>query len=778
MFGIKKNKVAKIGRKDNKVLIKINAREEELKNLTKEDITKKSLELKESITEQVKNLDDSNRKKYVEAIEGILKDNIIEVFALGKRAVYEVTGKNLYDVQIIGGLNLNEGNVSEMKTGEGKTLTSVLPIYLNALTGKGVHVLTTNSYLSRRDAEELRPIFTLLGISVGINREQESEEYKKEAFSKDVTYSLHSELAFDYLRDNMKVMQEDKVIQRGLSVAIVDECDSILIDEARTPLVISGQSEGDIEDYKRVHQAVKSLTKEDYEVDIKTQQVFLAGDGDLKLEQLLGLEGGLYETENLRYFNLVQQSLKANYVIRKGVDYLVRKGEVKLLDSNTGRVMQGKQYSDGLHQAIEAKEKVNISPETKTTAKITYQNFFRLYNKLCGMTGTAKTEEEEFIEVYNMKVVQIPTNKPTIREDLDDIIFITKEEKLNEITRMVQELNKDNIPVLIGTKSVDDSEVVSRRLSKSKIKHNVLNAKNHENESAIIEQSGQPGMVTVATNMAGRGTDIKLGEGVREMGGLVVIGTDKHESRRIDNQLRGRSGRQGDPGTSVYVLSLEDELVKRFVPDSIFERLKSLRVEEGQRLQAKFISKSVESAQKRLEGNNFDTRKEVLKYDNILDKHRRMIYETRDRLMTEKESDVKGFVSNFVEDNFSYDEDENLVIDKSIEYLKDVKDLDLKSNNLEEEIYNKLVRIYGENRLNDAFRFKMIYNLDRRWTDHLELMEGLLTGLNLKSYAQEDPFRWYQNASLDLYNAMVIEVEKDMMEELITEREDMIKYKY
>lgn len=778
MFGLKKKSKSKIGRRDSKVLLKINEREEDLKELSKEDITQKSLELKEGITKQVKGLDDKNRRKYVENIEQILNDNIVEAFALGKRAVYEVTGKNLYDVQVIGGLNLNEGNVSEMKTGEGKTLTSVLPIYLNALTGKGVHVMTTNSYLSRRDAEELRPIFKLLGISIGINREQESEDYKREAFSKDVTYSLHSELAFDYLRDNMKVLEEDKVIQRGLSVAIVDECDSILIDEARTPLVISGQSDGDVEDYIKVNKAIKSLSKEDYEVDIKSQQVFLSGDGDYKLEELLGLEGGLYDTENLRYFNLVQQSLKANFVIRKGVDYLVRKGEVKLLDSNTGRVMQGKQYSDGLHQAVEAKEKVNISPETKTTAKITYQNFFRLYNKLCGMTGTAKTEEEEFIEVYNMKVVQIPTNKPIIREDLPDVIFITKEEKLNEITRMIKELNKDGIPVLVGTKSVDDSEVVSKRLQKDKIKHNVLNANNHENESAIIEQSGQPGMVTVATNMAGRGTDIKLGEGVRELGGLVVIGTDKHESRRIDNQLRGRSGRQGDPGTSVYVLSLEDELVKRFVPDSIFEKLKVLRVEEGQRIQAKFISKSVESAQKRLEGNNFDTRKEVLKYDNILDKHRKMIYETRDTFISERESDVRGFVSNFVEDNITYNDDDELVIENSIEYLKDIKNLDLKSSNIEDEIYNKLVRIYGENRLNDAFRFKMIYNLDKRWTDHLELMEGLLTGLNLKSYAQEDPFRWYQNASLDLFNALVVNVERDTMEELITEREDMIEYKY
>lgn len=770
---LKKDKVS-VKKRDRKLLEGINKIYDTL-DVDEDGLKVLSVALKEEVQDTVSKISKEDKAKFVMEVEKVLEGKLEYAYALAKRAVYLQESKVLYDVQILGGINLNDGNIAEMKTGEGKTLTSVLPIYLNALTGLGVHVITTNSYLSERDALELQPILKLLGITVGINRENDDESIKREAYSKDVTYSIHSEIAFDYLRDNMKVLKSEKVNPRGLNVAIIDEADSILIDEARTPLIISGRDDAELDMYKQMNSIIKNqvIAKKGYEFDFKKQVVTLTPEGDDIIEKALGIDN-LYELGNSRILNIAHQVLKAHFITKKGVDYLVKGGKIHLLDVNTGRVMKGKQYSDGLHQSIEAKEGLEISPESRENAKITYQNFFRLYSKLCGMTGTAKTEEEEFLEVYNMKVIQIPTHLPIQREDLDDVLYVTKEEKLDEIVRLTKELNKKGIPVLIGTKDVEYSEVVSRRLTTEGVVHNVLNAKNHELEAEIISNSGKKGMVTVATNMAGRGTDIKLGEGVEELGGLVVIGTDKHESRRIDNQLRGRSGRQGERGSSIYILSLEDDLIRRFVPDSMFERMKKYNYEEGMPLKANFISKAVESAQKRLEGNNFDSRKEVLKYDNVLDTHRRVVYGLRDDLV-EDIIDIRDIIVSLIEDVLYYDSELlNYTIDESIFKSEMGRDSELEtlvktgdSLKVADYIIEKLKGVYGDKRMEDAFRYKYIFNLDKLWVEHLENMSDMLLGIHLKGYAQEDPLRWYQKQAMILFNDLMTTVCKETIKEML-----------
>lgn len=777
----KKDKVS-VKKRDRKLLEEINKVYDTL-DVDEDGLKMLSITLKEEVQDTVSKISKEDRAKFVGEVEKVLEDKLEYAYALAKRAVYLQESKLLYDVQILGGINLNDGNIAEMKTGEGKTLTSILPIYLNALTGLGVHVITTNSYLSERDALELQPILKLLGITVGINRENDDEAIKKEAYSKDVTYSIHSEVAFDYLRDNMKILKSEKVNPRGLNVAIIDEADSILIDEARTPLIISGRDEADLEMYVQMNSIIKNqvIAKKGYDFDFKKQVVTLTPEGDDIIEKALGIDN-LYELGNSRVLNIAHQVLKAHFITKKGVDYLVKGGKIHLLDVNTGRVMKGKQYSDGLHQSIEAKEGLEISPESRENAKITYQNFFRLYSKLCGMTGTAKTEEEEFLEVYNMKVIQIPTHLPIQREDLDDILYVTKEEKLDEIVRLTKELNNKEIPVLIGTKDVEYSEVVSRRLTTEGVLHNVLNAKNHELEAEIISNSGKRGMVTVATNMAGRGTDIKLGEGVEELGGLVVIGTDKHESRRIDNQLRGRSGRQGERGSSVYILSLEDDLIRRFVPDSMFERMKKYNYEEGTPLKANFISKAVESAQKRLEGNNFDSRKEVLKYDNVLDTHRRVVYGLRDDLVA-NDVDIRDIIESFIEEILYYDSELlTYTIDESIFKSEMERDSELKTLvktgdiiKVSDYIIEKLKGVYGDKRMEDAFRYKYIYNLDKLWVEHLENMSDMLLGIHLKGYAQEDPLRWYQKQAMILFNQLMATVCKETIKEMILVKEGEVE---
>ena len=553
-----------------------------------------------------------------------LDDILVEAFATIREAAKRVIGEYPFRVQLLGGIAIHYGNIAEMKTGEGKTLTTILPAYLNALTGKGVHVITVNEYLTTRNAEWMGKIFEFLGISVGVNLRELTPSEKRKEYEKDILYTTNNELGFDYLRDNMVVKKENRV-QRELNFAILDEVDSILIDEARTPLIISGGKMESKNLYVSADTFVKTLKKDtDYTVDEKTKSVSLTEDGSDKACKFFKIDN-LYDISNSALVHHIDQSLKANYGMQNDVDYVVQDGEVIIVDQFTGRLMKGRAFSEGLHQAIEAKEGVKINDETKTLATITFQNLFRMYNKLSGMTGTAKTEEEEFRNIYNMYVIEIPTNKDVIREDLPDLVFATKKAKFNAIVREIKERHSTGQPILVGTIAIETSELVSKMLTKENIKHEVLNAKNHAREAEIIAKAGEIGSVTIATNMAGRGTDIKLGEGVKELGGLCVIGTERHESRRIDNQLRGRAGRQGDPGVSQFFVSLEDELMVRFGTD----RIKTLMQTAGfddQAIRSKIFTGSIESAQKRVEGNNFDIRKQLLQYDNVMNEQREIIY--------------------------------------------------------------------------------------------------------------------------------------------------------
>ena len=567
-----------------------------------------------------------------------LDDLLPEAFAVAREGAHRVLGLTPFKVQIMGGIVLHEGNIAEMKTGEGKTLTATMPVYLNALSGKGVHVVTVNEYLSERDAEQMGQLYNWLGLTVGVNKSDMSPEEKRAAYNADITYSTNSEIGFDYLRDNMVVYEEDRV-QRPLNFALVDEVDSILIDEARTPLIISGQAHGANEMYKQADQFAKTLkATTDYKVDLETKTVSLTETGIRKADKFFNLKN-IYDTDNTALTHHIDQALRANYVMELDKDYVVKDDEVLIVDSFTGRIMEGRRFSDGLHQALEAKEGVTIQEESKTMANITYQNLFRRYRKLAGMTGTAKTEQEEFREIYNMNAVSIPTNKPVIRIDESDVLYPTLQSKFDAVIDKVKELHHRGQPILLGTVAVETSEYLSQRLDQEKIPHVVLNAKNHAKEADIVANAGQKGAVTIATNMAGRGTDIKLGPGVIEVGGLAVIGTERHESRRIDNQLRGRAGRQGDPGYSQFYLSLEDDLMRRFGSDRIKNVLKTLKVEDDDAvIRSRMITKQVESAQKRVEGNNYDSRKNVLKYDNVMSEQRDVIYGERNRVIEEKKS--------------------------------------------------------------------------------------------------------------------------------------------
>ena len=713
-----------------------------------------------------------------------LDDILVEAFALAREACYRALGEKPFRVQLIGGIAIHRGNIAEMKTGEGKTLTTVLPAYLNALSGLGVHVITTNEYLSTRNAEWMDPIYDLLGVSVGINIRDKSPKEKKEAYAADITYTTNNELGFDYLRDNMVVHAENRT-QRGLNFAIIDEVDSILIDEARTPLIISGGVAKGSNVYKEADRVAKSLKIDDYVVDEKTKRVTLTEEGVKHCEQLLHTEN-LYDISNSGIVHNLDKALVANYGFKKDVDYVVENDKVLIVDTFTGRLMHGRQFSEGLHQAIEAKENVTINEETKTLATITFQNLFRMYNKLSGMTGTAKTEEEEFRNIYNTYVVCIPTNKPVIRDDQPDLIYSSLNGKYKALVRTVQEIHSTGRPILIGVASVETSEIVDQLLTKAKIKHELLNAKNHEKEAHIIEHAGEKNAVTIATNMAGRGTDIKLGEGVRELGGLFVLGTERHDSRRIDNQLRGRSGRQGDPGTTRFLVSMEDDLMVKFGSERIKTIMQSLGVAEDQAISNKMISKSLESAQKKVEGFNFDRRKGLLDFDNVIAKQREIIYERRNEILDQESirdrvlDTFKTFVSNQINSHIAPEgvltqNDINNIIETFNSHLlkkKKLTDKDFKDKSNEEiidhiyniviEDYNKKLEDIPEDIQNDFEKSISLRVIDKNWMNQLDGMEALKEGVGLRGYAQTNPLQVYALEGFQMFDNMLATISEEI----------------
>lgn len=706
-----------------------------------------------------------------------------EAFAVVREAAKRVLGLYPYHVQLMGGIVLHDGNIPEMRTGEGKTLTATMPVYLNALSGEGVHVVTVNEYLATRDSNEMGELYNFLGLTVGLNINSKTSEEKRDAYNCDITYSTNNELGFDYLRDNM-VVYRNQMVQRPLNYAIVDEVDSILIDEARTPLIISGQAEKSTALYTRTDNFIKRLKdEEDYKIDIQSKTIGLTEAGIEKAEQNFGLEN-LYDIENTALTHHLDQALRANFIMIRDIDYVVQEGKVLIVDQFTGRIMDGRRYSDGLHQAIEAKEGVEIEDETKTMATITFQNYFRMYKKLAGMTGTAKTEEEEFREIYNMQVFQIPTNRPIIRDDRADLLYPTLNSKFKAVVQDIKERYHNGQPVLVGTVAVETSELLSELLNKEKVPHEVLNAKNHFKEAEIIMNAGQKGAVTIATNMAGRGTDIKLGLGVVELGGLAVIGTERHESRRIDNQLRGRAGRQGDPGVSQFYLSLEDDLMKRFGSERIKLFLDRMNVEESDAvIQSKMFSRQVESAQKRVEGNNYDTRKNVLQYDDVMREQREVIYAQRQEVIME-ETDLTETLMNMVKrtisrivDSHTQLEKENWNLEGIVDFASStlvheetisVKDLE---NKTPEEIKNYLVsrtqevfdakaeQLNGPEQMLEFQKVVILRVVDTKWTDHIDAMDQLRQSVGLRAYGQNNPLVEYQTEGFNMFEEMVGAIE-------------------
>ncbi|BCP58305.1 protein translocase subunit SecA [Streptococcus parasuis] len=712
-----------------------------------------------------------------------LDDLLYEAYAVVREGAKRVLGLYPYKVQVMGGIVLHNGDVPEMRTGEGKTLTATMPVYLNALSGKGVHVVTVNEYLSTRDATEMGELYSWLGLSVGINLAAKSPLEKREAYNCDITYSTNSEIGFDYLRDNMVVRAED-MVQRPLNYALVDEVDSILIDEARTPLIVSGPQGSETNQlYFLADNLVKSLDKEDYIIDIPSKTIGLSDTGIDKAEKFFKLNN-LYDIENVAITHFLDNALRANYIMTYDVDYLVNEDqEVMIIDPFTGRTMEGRRYSDGLHQAIEAKEGVPVQNESKTSASITYQNLFRMYTKLSGMTGTGKTEEEEFREIYNIRVVPIPTNRPIARIDHEDLLYPSLEYKFNAVIADVKRRYEKGQPVLVGTVAVETSDLISQKLVAAGVPHEVLNAKNHYREAQIIMNAGQRGAVTIATNMAGRGTDIKLGPGVRELGGLCVIGTERHESRRIDNQLRGRSGRQGDPGESQFYLSLEDDLMKRFGSERIKVFMERMNLsEEESVIKSKMLTRQVESAQKRVEGNNYDSRKQVLQYDDVMREQREIIYKQRQDVITadrdlapEIKAMMKRTIERQVEGHFLGSKDE--AIDGIIKFAHTtlVEDGTLhaesfKSMNKKEiidELYELALRVYDsqvkklrdEDRIREFQKVLILRVVDNKWTDHIDAMDQLRNAVSLRGYAQNNPIVEYQSEAFTMFNDMIGAIE-------------------
>ena len=712
-----------------------------------------------------------------------LDDIVVDAFATAREACYRVIGEKPYYVQLLGGLALHYGNIAEMKTGEGKTLTSVLPAYLNALTGEGVHIVTVNEYLSSRDASWMGQIHKFLGLTVGLNSRELTPKEKQEQYNCDILYTTNNELGFDYLRDNMAVRKED-CVQRGLNYAIIDEVDSILIDEARTPLIISGGFLESKNLYIDADRFAKSLNKDDFTYDEKDKRVNLTSEGMKKAEDYFHLNN-LYDVNNTTLVHFINQALQANYSMKKDFDYVVEDGQIVIVDQFTGRLMHGRAFSEGLHQAIEAKEGVQIRQETKTLATITFQNLFRMYKKLSGMTGTAKTEEEEFREIYNMFVITIPTNKPVIREDMADLIYANKKAKFKAIVDEIEKRHKLGQPILVGTIAIETSEELSELLNKRHIPHEVLNAKNHAREAEIIKNAGEKGAVTIATNMAGRGTDIKLGEGVKELGGLCVIGTERHESRRIDNQLRGRSGRQGDPGFSQFYIAMDDELMIRFGSERIKMLLQSTGLEDEMAIRSSIFSRAVASAQKRVEGNNYDRRKSVLQYDDVMSSQRQIIYKRRsdilnsDSIHEEVLKSIYNSIADLVEAHL--DEKEHLSSDgleKVLEYVNknllknalnkdDFKDKSV--DDVIEGIYTKVVGEYEKKveeipvEIRNEFEKVITLNvIDKFWTEHINTMSHLLEGITLRQYAQDNPLRAYTQEGYELFDRMLQNIDQNV----------------
>ena len=740
---------------------------------------------------EVSKLSDSELKEYTKIFKKRLADGetlddiLVEAFAVCREAAYRTLGMKPFYCQILGGLAIHYGNIAEMKTGEGKTLTATMPAYLNALDGRGVHIVTVNEFLSSRDSEWMGNVFRFLGLSVGLNLRELSTTEKREAYNCDIMYTTNNELGFDYLRDNMVVKKENRV-QRGLNFCIVDEVDSILIDEARTPLIISGGVAKSANLYVQADSFVKSLKEnEDYIMDEKTKSINLTDEGTRKAEEKFNLKN-LYDIDNTSLVHHITQALRANYFMHIDVDYVVSDNKIVIVDQFTGRLMRGRAFSEGLHQAIEAKEGVPIQQETKTLATITFQNLFRMYNKLSGMTGTAKTEEEEFRNIYNMYVITIPTNKPVIREDAVDLLYPGKEGKYSAIVKEIERRHKLGQPILVGTIAIETSELISKMLTKKKIPHEVLNAKNNAREADIIAKAGAKGAVTIATNMAGRGTDIKLGEGVAELGGLCVIGTERHESRRIDNQLRGRSGRQGDPGFTQFYLSFEDDLMVRFGSDKYKGMLANLGFTGEQVVQNKMLANSFESAQRKVEGNNFDIRKQLLQYDDVMNNQREIIYSKRNEildndsihestlnLLRDHVSDVVN--DHLVESNKLEDKDYDEILETVNENLLKnhrIAISEIKGKSASEVIqiiqdlvildYNEKLEDIPEEVVNEFEKAVTLKVIDNYWMEHISTMSHLREGIGLRGYANENPLQAYTMEGYDLFDMMLTRINKDV----------------
>ncbi|CDQ19220.1 protein translocase subunit secA [Halobacillus karajensis] len=750
-----------------KIADEIEAMESQIEKLSDDELKNKTEEFKERY---------QNGEK--------LDDMLVEAFAVVREGSKRVLEMRPFKVQLLGAIALHEGNIAEMKTGEGKTLASTMPAYLNAITGKGVHIITVNDYLASRDATEMGELFQFLGLTVGLNSNGMSKDEKREAYEADITYGTNNEFGFDYLRDNM-VLYKEQMVQRPLHFAIIDEVDSILIDEARTPLIISGSASKSPDLYRGANSFVRLLAnEEDYTYDEKTKNVQLTEEGINKAERFFKIEN-LFDLSNVSLIHHINQALKAHTSMQKDTDYVVEDGEVVIVDQFTGRLMKGRRYSDGLHQAIEAKEGLEIQNESQTLASITFQNLFRMYDKLSGMTGTAKTEEEEFLNIYNMRVIVIPTNRDIVRDDKPDLVYKTMDGKFRAVVEDIKERHEKGQPVLVGTVAVETSEIISRYLTKAGVPHNVLNAKNHFREAEIIENAGQKGAVTIATNMAGRGTDIKLGDGVREVGGLAVIGTERHESRRIDNQLRGRAGRQGDPGMSQFYLATDDELMRRFASDNIRSMMDRLGMDDSQPIESKMISRAVESAQKRVEGNNFDARKTILSYDDVLRQQREVIYTQRYEVLTSEnlreiiEQMIERTVSQTVATHTSDEEEENWELESLVEYLRanllpegDVTTADLKGKDpqeMEELILEKVKQRYDEKeeelspeQMREFEKVILLRTVDQKWMDHIDQMDQLRQGIHLRAYGQNDPLREYNFEGFRMFEQMVANIDEEV----------------
>ena len=714
-----------------------------------------------------------------------LDDILPEAFAVVREASRRVTGMRHFDVQLLGGIVLHRGDIAEMRTGEGKTLVATLPVYLNALTGKGVHVVTVNDYLATRDSEDMGRIYKFLGLSVGLIVHDLTYDQRRRAYNADVTYGTNNECGFDYLRDNM-VISEDQMVQRPLNYCIVDEVDSILIDEARTPLIISGPGEKSTDLYYTLAGIVKTFTKDDYTMDEKQKTIAPTDSGVAKVEKMLGISN-MFDNEHLDLNHLVIQALRARFMMHRDKDYVVKNGEIVIVDEFTGRLMFGRRYSDGLHQSIEAKENVKVQGESKTLATITFQNYFRMYEKLAGMTGTAKTEEDEFNKIYKLDVYVIPTNKPAIRKDLPDVIYKTKNAKYRAVVREVKKRHATGQPILVGTTSINQSEILSQLLDKENIVHNVLNAKYHEKEAEIIKNAGQKGMVTIATNMAGRGTDIKLGPGVAELGGLMIIGTERHESRRIDNQLRGRAGRQGDPGTTQFFLSLEDDLMRIFGSDNISKFMDKLGMDEDEPITAKMITRSIEKAQKKVESHNFEIRKYVLEYDDVMNQQREVLYGQRRQVLTADSlrDTIMGMVDDIIHDGLDKYADEKLYPEEwdfagllaqmqqyfvpknatTVEELENLSRVEVqdKLKQIAVDLYDERLKEIGETTMKELEKAIMLRVVDSKWMDHLDAMDALKEGINLRAYGQKNPLVEYKFEAYEMFEEMIDSIKRTVV---------------